>query len=86
MPDERDSVELLNGKYTFVYQNAQVDVLRYGEPWIQAIPGANAVCALMHRVHELEAEVEKIHADRVRLADMLREQRALAANLGAEGT
>ena len=82
------TVEVGDGaKYTFVYDSAQVDILRYGEPWVTDLPGQNAVMALMDRVleleklcariPELEAEGDKIHADRVRLADKLAEIKAV---------
>lgn len=80
-------VTVANGKYTFIERDYQVDILRNFEPWISRISGANAIVALMDRVRELEvqsarvpeleAEITRIHADRVRLADKLAEVKAV---------
>ena len=55
-------IEVQDGKYTFVKEPEywRVQILRYGQPWHTIELGSRAIFALMHRVEELEKQVETL--------------------------
>lgn len=66
---ERTEVSLDDGKYTVVYEiketpnggrNTAFYALRYGRPWRDLL-GDGMVLALVHRIEELEKEIEDVH-------------------------
>ena len=50
-------VTVENGKYTFVVKEGRINILRYGEPWVQNLdcPGSKAVMALIDETEQLLA-------------------------------
>lgn len=50
--------EVDGGKYTFIKQPAgEVEILRYGEPWVRIEAGCNAITALLSEHEALSEQV-----------------------------